>query len=172
MNLREEFDQIIRTYGYNVLVIKQEKKLRCSCWNEKRQEADRECPVCMGIGWNLEVQKHTIRGMDTSVPETYAFMKKTSDFGGLSVPGRQYFFRYNADITQGDLIVDVEWNGEKPVYKNGGIYEISHVTPNRFEKGELIYYSVFVKDQPVEKTIRGIRLVQINGITNYEIAEG
>lgn len=170
MNLREEFDQILVQYGYPILLIHQEKKLRCSCWNEKRQETDRECPICFGLGWTILVEKHTVRSQDTSVPETYAFMKRAGDFGGLSVPGRQYYFRYGTNLMVGDLIVDVEWNGNKPVYKGGGIYEISHINPNRFEKGELVYYTVYVKDQPVEKDIRGIRIVEVNGIKNYEIA--
>lgn len=171
MDLRYEFEQILLQYGHPILLVRQSKKLRCSCWNEKRQEADRECPICFGLGWNPIVEKHTIREVDTSVPETLAMIAQEGKFGGISVPGRQYYFKHDVSIIPGDLIVDVEWSKQgKPIYVGGGIYEISHLDPNRFEKGQLIFNTIYCKDQPVEKQIRGIRIANVNGITNYEIA--
>jgi hypothetical protein len=171
MDLRKEFDEILEKYGFNVLVVRSDRKLRCSCWNEKTQEADRECPVCFGKGWVPVVEKHTVRSMDTSVPETLAMLgQDSSKIGGLSIPGRVYYTRYNLLISATDLIVDVDWSSNgKPIYNGGGIYEVSHVDPKRFEKGELIYNKVYVKDEPVEKQVRGIRISNVNGIKNYEI---
>jgi hypothetical protein len=171
MDLRFEFEQILSQYGYPALVIRQNKKLRCSCWVEKRQEADRECPICYGLGWRPVVEKHTTREVDTSVPETLALIARDGKFGGMAVPGRQYYFNHNIQFQPGDLIVDVDWTEQgKPVYRGGGIYEISHIDPARFEHGQLIFNKVYVKDQPVEKQIRGIRIANVNGITSYEIA--
>ena len=171
MDLRKEFEEILSVYGYPVLVVRSEKKLRCSCWNEKRQEADRECPVCFGLGWNNVVEKHTTRESDTSVPETLALIAREGKFGGMSVPGRLYYFNHKIRFMPGDLIVDVEWTDQgKPYYTGKGVYEISHIDPARFERGQLIYNSVYCKDQPVEKNIRGIRIANVNGIVNYEIA--
>jgi hypothetical protein len=174
MDLRKEFDAILEQYGYPVLVVRSERKLRCSCWNEKTQEADRECPVCFGLGWTPIIEKHMTRSMDTSVPESLAMLgAETPSFGPISVPGRFYYMRYNALLRPTDLIVDVDWTDRgKPIYNGGGIYEVSHVDPKRFERGELIYNKVYVKDEPVEKQIRGIRIANANGIKNYEIMEG
>lgn len=171
MDLRHEFEQILKDYGYPTLVVRQDKKLRCSCWQEKRQEADRTCPVCFGLGWTTVVEKHTTREVDTSVPETLALIARDGKFGGMAVPGRQYYFNHHSQFAPGDLIVDVEWNEQgKPVYRGGGIYEISHVDPARFKRGELIFNKIYCKDTPIEKQVRGIRIVQVNGIINYEIA--
>jgi hypothetical protein len=171
MDLRYEFEQILVQYGYPVLVIRQDKKLRCSCWSEKRQEADRECPICFGLGWTPIVEKHTTREIDTSVPETLALIARDGKFGGMAVPGRQYYFKHSIQFQPGDLIVDVDWTEQgKPVYTGKGIYEVSHIDPNRFEHGQNIFNTIYCKDQPVQKQIRGIRIAQVNGITNYEIA--
>lgn len=171
MDLRYEFEQILAQYGYPVLVVRQNKKLRCSCWNEKRQEADRECPICFGLGWTPIVEKHTCRESDTSVPETLALIAREATFGRMSVPGRQYYFKHDTQFVAGDLIVDVDWTEDgKPVYTGRGIYEVSHVDSNRFERGQNIFNKVYCKDQPVEKNIRGIRIANVSGIINYEIA--
>jgi hypothetical protein len=174
MDLRKEFDAILEQYGYPVLVVRSERKVRCSCWNEKTQEATKECPVCFGLGWVPIVEKHMTRCVDTSVPESLAMLgAEKAPFGAISVPGRSYYMRYNAQLRPTDLIVDVEWNDRgKPIYNGGGIYEVSHVDPKRFERGELIYNKIYVRDTPVEKQIRGIRIANANGIKNYEIMEG
>lgn len=171
MNLRYEFEKILAEYGYPVLLVRSDRKMRCSCWNEKRQEADRECPVCFGLGFTPVVEKHTVRNVDTSVPETLAMLGQHGSLGRMAVPGRQYYFKHNAKVSPRDLIVDVDWSPTgKPVYSGRGIYEVSHVDPERFKHGEIIYQVVYVKDQPVEKQIRGIRITNMNGIVNYEIA--
>lgn len=171
MDLRYEFEQILTRYGYPTLVVRQSKRLRCSCWVEKRQEADRECPICFGLGWTPIVEKHTTREVDTSVPETLALISQDGKFGSMSVPGRQYYFRHDTVFQAGDLIVEVEWTLQgKPFYQGGGIYEISHIDKNRYERGENIFNKVYCKDQPVEKEIRGIRIANVKGIINYEIA--
>lgn len=171
MDVRLEFNKILAQYGYPVLVVRQNTKLRCSCWNEKRQESDRECPICFGLGFVPIVEKHTTRDADTQVPQTLPMITVDSKFGGMSVPGRQYFFQHDFPGSIMDLIVDVEWSETgKPVYNGGGIYQISHIDPQRFERGETVFRKVYVKDQPVEKSIRGIRIANVNGITNYEIA--
>jgi hypothetical protein len=172
MDLRKEFDTILEQYGFPVLVVRSDRKLRCSCWNEKTQEADRECPICFGLGYVPVVEKHMTRSTDTSVPESLAMLgSETPSFGAISVPGRVYYMRYNAILHPTDLIVDVDWTSTgRPVYNGGGIYEVSHVDPKKFERGQLIYNKVYVKDKPVEKEIRGIRIANANGIKNYEIA--
>lgn len=171
MDLRKEFDAILEEYGFPVLVVRSDRKLRCSCWSEKMQEADRECPVCFGLGWVPTVEKHMVRSMDSSVPETLAMIgQDMPPFGPIAIPGRIYYTRYNANLRPTDLIVDVDWTkGGKPLYSGGGIYEVSHIDPKRFDRGRLIYNKVYVKDEPVEKAIRGFRIANANGIKNYEI---
>ena len=171
MDLRYEFDQILAQYGYPVLLVRTDSRLRCSCWNEKTQEADRECPYCFGLGWVPIVEKHTIREEDTSVPESYPFIDKGTAAGPLAVPGRAYYMRHNVKVTIGSLIVEVDWSTTgKPIYNGGGIYEVSHIDPQRFQKGQIVFLKVYVKDRPIEKRIRGIRIASVNGIINYEIA--
>jgi hypothetical protein len=172
MNLRNEFAKILEKYGYPVLVVRQDKKLRCSCWSEKTQESDRKCPRCFGLGWNPIVEKYITRTEDMTVPETLARVTVTGSFGQIAVPSRAYFFQHNVKISEKDLIVDVEWSKTgKPIYNGGGIYEVSHVDGTlRLEKGETVFKKASCKDTPVQKNIRGIRIVQVNGIVNYELA--
>jgi hypothetical protein len=172
MNLKNEFDKILGKYGHPVLIVRQDKKLRCSCWNEKTQEADRQCPRCFGIGWNPIVEKHTVRTEDSISAQNLGRIGSTANFGQISVPSRSYYISSKAKVHIKDLMVDVDWTPSgKPVYSGGGIYEVTHVDESlRFENGEQIYKAVQCKDTPIQKNIRGIRIAQVNGIVNYELA--
>lgn len=172
MNLHHEFNKILDGYGYPVLVVRQNKKIRCSCFDEKTQEADRKCPVCFGLGWNPIVEKWMSRGEDVTIPESLARAPQQGTIGTMAVPSRQWFFQAELQAQPKDLVVDVDWSPTgKPIYSGRGIFEVSHVdTTLKFEKGEDIYRVVYCKDTPVNKDIRGIRIVEVNGIINYELA--
>lgn len=169
MDLRYEFDQILTQYGTDVLLVRGDRKIRCSCWSEKTQEGDRDCPICFGIGWNPIVEKHTIRFMETGMRNALAMIGEEAAFGQLNSDGRQYYFRYNVPVAIQNLIVEVDWSNGKPIYNGGGIFQVTMVVDNIFENGLVTYRKAFCKDQPIEKPIRGIRIANVNGIKNYEL---
>lgn len=170
MDLRSEFEQILVTYGTEVLIVRADTKVRCSCWNEKMQQSDRNCPICFGISWNPIVEKHTIRHMETGVRNSLAMIGQDGSLGQMNAPGRQYYMKHDAQVEVQSLIVEVDWSPTgKPIYNGGGIYQISLVDKKYFENGQVAYKKIFCKDQPIEKQIRGIRIANVNGIKNYEL---
>ena len=171
MNLKQEFAKILERYGYPVLIIRQDRKLRCSCWDEKTQEADRTCPVCFGLGWNPIVEKHQSRGEDNANPLALGALTQLTGPGNINVPSRKWFLYPNALVKAKDLVVSVEWVNNRPVYTGKGIYEITHVDDTMIlQNGEQVYKIAYCKDTPVNKSIRGIRIAESQGIINYELA--
>lgn len=171
--LRDDFEEILRDYGHNVLVVKQNKKLRCSCWNERNQEVTRTCPVCFGLGYVPVIEKHTVRERTMNMPETLARAITGEPFGEMIVNGKTFYCKYDIGLSLKDLFIDVEWSpGGKPIYNGGDILEVNYIEPKRFEGGQIAYVKVSTKDEPVHKDIRGIRIASANGIKNYEILGG
>lgn len=171
MNLKQEFEAILEEYGHYVLLVHSDKKTRCSCFDKKTQEADRECPVCFGLGYVPKIEAKLTREVDSTLPDSLIMIEKAGNFGGMSVPGRYYYLKADTSVREADLIVDVEWREDgRPYYANGGIYEVSHIDPNRFRNGEHIFYKVHCKIEPIEKQIRGLRITESSGVVNYEIA--
>jgi hypothetical protein len=172
MNMKNEFAKFLETYGFPVLVVRQSKRLRCTCWNEKTQEGDRNCPFCFGLGWNPIVEKHITKNEDMTIPATLTNTPITGSFGQIAIGNRAYYFAPNCAIEQKDLIVETEWNDRgKPVYNGGGIYEVVHSDETqKAESGIQVYKRVYSQDTPIQKNIRGIRIAQVNGITTYQLA--
>jgi len=171
IDLKKEFESILKHYGHDVLVIRSDKKLRCSCYNEVTLEADRKCPICFGIGWSYTAERHTCRSETASVEETLTRAISSKVLGSVVSEGRKYFFKPNMAAKEKDYIVSVDWNQfGKPIYKDGGVWEINNVDRNlKLGQGEDVFKIVYTSENPVESHIRGIRMAEVNGILQYQV---
>lgn len=167
-----EFNLILQDYGHPVLLLRQTTKIRCSCYDAVTQTADRKCPYCFGLGTVPVAEKHLTRDVDMRIPDSLPYIGNMQLFGELAVGARSYFFKKDVKVKENDLIIDVEWNGNLPIYTGGYILEVSHIDPQRFRNGEIAFQKVYVKDQPVQKSIRGFKIIQAFGATSFQIAEG
>jgi hypothetical protein len=168
--LKDDFEGILRDFGHNVLVVKQNKQLRCSCWSEKNQETSRECPVCFGIGYVPVIEKHTTRAQIMAIPQSLPRAVEGLAMGDLISSAKAYYFKSDAGVTISDLIVEVDWSPTgKPIYNGGEISEANFIDSKRFEQGAFTYHKIYVAGEPILRDIRGIRIANVNGIKNYEV---
>lgn len=168
--LRDEFEGILKDFGHNVLVVRQDTKLRCSCWSEKNQESPRDCPVCFGLGTVPVIEKHTVRSVVTSIPQTLPRALSDLTIGDMSSSAKAFFFKPDAKLTLGDLILEVDWSeAGKPIYSDGELLEINSIDVKRFEMGTPTYKKVYCEGRPIESNIRSVRITNVNGIKNFEI---
>ena len=170
MKLKKDFERIIEDYGNYSLVIREGSRIPCDCLDEKTHEYSRECDFCFGLGNIPIIEKHKTRNMDTSVPETLAMLGTAGSFGDLAVPGRVYYMKTDCAIQRNDLIMEVDWDGDTPIYNGTGLYEISHYNDLRFLNGEKTFKKVYTKDKPVKKQIRAIKILNTYKGTEYRIA--
>mgnify|MGYP005753421057 FL=1 len=171
-SLRKEFYNILEEYGHGVLLLRQKRQVRCSCFDEKTQSADRECPFCFGLGWVPVIERHTVREQESVIPETLPMIAQQKGFGEMAVGARAYYFLPDVELEQNDLIMDVGWYKDIPVMKEGKIWEVSYVDVFRFENGEAIFKKVYVKSEPVEMEVRGFNILKKDGVMSYEIRGG
>lgn len=172
INLAKEFETILKEYGHDVLVLRVEKKKRCSCYNEVTLEASRTCPACFGLGWSYIAERHSCRAEDASVEESLVRALKGNIIGNIITGGRKYFFLPNMKAKAKDLVVEVEWDRfGRPKYKDGGVWEINHTDENlKLGQGKEVYKAVYLSETPVHSKIRGIRMTEVNGILQYQVA--
>ena len=106
------------------------------------------------------------------VPDSLPYISNMQLYGELAVGSRSYFFKKDVAVKEKDLIVEVDWVNGSPTYNGGYIFEVSHIDPQRFLNGEIVFQKVYVKDQPVQKSIRGIKIIEAYGNTRFQLAEG
>ena len=172
INLAKEFKTILEEYGHDVLVLRVEKKKRCSCYNEVTIEANRTCPVCFGLGWSYIAERHSCRSEEGTIEESLVRAVKDNIIGSVISTGRKYFFLPNMQANEKDLIIEVEWDRfGRPKYKDGGIWEINSVDRNlKLGQGKDVYKAVYTSETPVHSRIRGIRIAEVDGIIQYQVA--
>lgn len=171
-NLEITFQKIMREYGHDVLVVHNDINEICSCYDPVTSSPSRNCPYCFGTGKVSQIKKYRTRYVDASVPESNVFLNTPQDYGPISVGAKTYFFYKDKKLKVGDLIVEVEWDSSKPLYNDDAIYEISHIEKIRYLNGKVVYYRAYVKEQPINKEIRGIQIVSRAGDVQYQLAEG
>lgn len=171
MDLAREFENILRDFGHDVLVLRTDRKLFCSCYNEVTQEASRECPICLGLGWTFTAERHTTRSQEAIGSTQLARVLNDTGIGSVAVSDRKYFFLPNMKAVEKDLIVEVEWDDfGRPTYTDGGIWAITNVVKSKnLGKGKEVYKTYYASETPVRSKIRGIRISELNGIKQYNI---
>lgn len=172
MNLKKELDDILEKYGRDVLVIRQDKKKRCVCYDEVNKEARRDCPFCLGLGYVYTAEKHRTRAMDTNVSETLSRLIKGTSIGGTRSSARKYYFKSEMSADIQDLVVEVDWDEfNRPTYNGKGIWGINSIDYNMHLNNESnVFKVVHVSEQIVRSRIRGINITEANGIREYQIA--
>lgn len=164
MGMRQDFNQILEEFGHDVLVASQSKQIRCSCWNERNEEADGDCPVCLGTGWTMQVRKVRTRRSNGQVA------MDRSQIGTYLETDSRFFFPAEVHLAPGDLIVETEWSvSGHPVYRNSPVWEVIQSVPERWRGGDIIYYRTTVDNESTNRSIKGVRVTSRFDTAQYEL---
>lgn len=171
MNLANEFKQILEDFGTDILLLRKENKLHCSCFNEVTQEASRDCPICLGLGWMYSAERHTVRIETASSSPALTKLLVNQGIGDVIVADRKFYCLPTIKATEKDLIIEVEWDRfNKPIYNNQGLWSITNDDNNRtLGQGKDVFKVYYASDTPVRSKIRGIRVSEVNGIKKYNV---
>lgn len=167
LNLRQEIEKMIEETGHYVLLQRTSRKIRCSCWNEKNQEADPNCVYCLGKGWVSRIERHKVRRQTAvnviSLPNNI----QQTPIGQLSTDTRLFFFKHDTMPKKGDIIMEVGWKGQRPTHLIAA-HEISHADDMREQRGRIEFFQVTTKEKSIATPIRAFEVRRMGPVRNYE----
>lgn len=170
MNLANEFNKILEEYGRDVLLLRNERKLYCECYNEVTQEANRNCPLCLGLGFSFVAERQRMRSESAIAAIQLPNSLKGVSIGEIATGTRQYFLKPNIPLNEKDMIIEVNWDEfGRPSYNGNGMWRISHVDKNQMLGDQEIYRVCYANETPVRANIRSIRISELNGIKQYNV---
>lgn len=180
MDLRREFDQILKDHGYYVILQRTSRKIRCQwvdprtsspCWNERAQEANSKCPQCLGSGWVTRAERHLIRRDNASQVVSLPGVTKQMEPGRIWTPANNFYFRHDAFPQIGDLIFEVGWNGPTPA-NVVAVHLINHAEPNRGDRGRIEFFSAATRQVTLDKRYRESIVRRFGAVPLYELSGG
>ena len=171
MSLKNEFDNILKQYGHDVLLISQ-TNIRCTCYDALTGSTNRKCPYCFGTSYIPKITKEITREEDSNISSSLSMISDFQTFGEMIVTGRYYFFKNDVEVKANDLILDVDWKGNRPIHVGRPVLKVSHVDRKRFINGEVVFQKVYTKTQPILRDIRAIHIIEKYNQTYYYLSEG
>lgn len=122
LDLRKEFDGILSEFGYDVILLHNDKRIKCpSCWSSTNKEPLSDCPVCLGTGYAYRVSKKRVRSAPLVVSGGGASNTINSImYNATNGPAAQrfdvdvFYFPYDTEIGVNDYILRVVWSGGLP----------------------------------------------------------
>lgn len=180
MDLRKEFDKILAEYGFPVILQRTSRKIHCRwvdpvtgkpCWDERAQEGNPKCPICLGSGWVTRVERHMVRRDNASQIVTLPGSTMIAEPGRLWTPANNFYFRHDVHPQVGDLIFEVGWNRNRPVSLIA-VHLIQHSEPNRGDRGRIEFYQAATRLVTLDKQYREGIIRSFGAVPTYTLVGG
>jgi len=171
IDFRVEFEEFMKDYGYPVLLQRAGRKIRCRCWSEKHQEADSDCPICMGVGWVSRIERHTLRDTSAVQPIARTGMAQMTEVGKMWVDAKTFYMRHDSHPKVGDYIYEVGWTSAQRPSHLMHTYRINDAIAIRGDGGRIEYWAVSGKSETTNMDKQNIIVRAIGPIQNYELVQ-
>jgi hypothetical protein len=144
-DLREDFKKLFDQYSHNVVYIRRDTRFRCDCYSERSGEARSDCPKCFGTSYVVLIEKQRTRRNIVSVPETNINVRRSTEFGILTPKAYTYYFEHHVNPSDGDLILEVEWDSNGLPVRILQKHLISVAEPKFGLNGRVEFWQVYCK---------------------------
>jgi len=169
IDLRYEMKHILKEYGHQVLLQRTSRRIRCSCWSELYQEADKSCLLCGGTGWIIRIEKHIARGHDASLAVSKPDRVEDSRIGDIHTAAHVFYFEWNVHPRVKDMIYEVGWDKfGKPVNLIKA-HEINNIQMERGDGGRTEFYVAYTKLSTVNLDMQNIIVQNIRIAPNNRL---
>lgn len=153
IDIRAELTELMRANSYEVLVQRTSRKIRCKCFNEKYQESDSKCPMCLGLGWLFKFEKVKTFKQDIRAAIGNAII--STDIGRLTNENQTFFFEHNCEMNEGDYIWEVAWKNGMPI-SLVNLFKIEAILDKRGDNGRVEFKVVIAKKESIDKDFKNM----------------
>lgn len=122
IDLRRELADILDSYGYDVVVLRCDRRVKCACWSPSYREPSTDCDTCLGTGYVYTARRCRTRSSPilvspASVPASLAGMiyQQTSGPAARRFEMEVFYFPHDVSLGVNDYVLRVRWSGSAPV---------------------------------------------------------
>lgn len=121
-----KIQNIIDRFAYEMYFIKRNTDIKCTCITHETDQANVDCPKCLGTGFKVTIRKIKAAAQETKLPPTL----RNDKF----LVARAFFVAADIKTEKGDLIIDkdtpymildkqelISFEGTNPITKVDGV---------------------------------------------------
>ncbi|WP_067924175.1 hypothetical protein [Alicyclobacillus shizuokensis] len=143
-DIRQIIGQLFDRFSYKIVYVRRNRKFKCTCYSERSGEGDPSCPKCFGTGNVVTIETVRTRRRFQTIPETLPGAGKYTSAGTFSIQAYVYYFEAGTNPQMGDLILEVDWDQDKPIGVREKLYISTIQTMQEFE-GNPAFYQVYAR---------------------------
>lgn len=146
IDLRRELGLLDEAFSIEILYIRNNKFVRCNCFNDLEKTGNPECQKCFGSGYFASIQK--FKAIESSV-SAYSSSNETKpqSIGAVDYKEEVYYLDYKIAPKQRDYILKVTWKDGYPI-DVVQVLEIANIYEMRGDNGRMEVYGAHITNKP------------------------
>lgn len=170
IDLRKQLDSLDDSFSIDVLYIRNNKFVRCSCFDDVEKTGDTNCKRCFGSGYFASVQK--FRTIESSTGPYGGNNKiQVHPIGAIDRKEEVCYFDYSVLPKERDFVLKVSWKNGKPVDVLK-VLEVSGIYEMRGDSGRMEVYGAVVTNRPDSVTKFNTMLKGFSNKALYVLGKG
>ena len=146
VDLRSEFNGLLKEFGINVLYVNNCKFVRCTCFNDLNKTGDPNCKKCFGTGHFASVTKIPVIESSNSPYSTTNGIRNLP-IGTTDQKDEIYYIQHQYNPKERDMILKVTWDKKGNPVDILKVLEITNVWEHRGDAGRLELFACSVNDR-------------------------
>lgn len=169
IDLRAEFDEWLEDYGFDILLQRAKRRIRCRCRSKNYQGDSSKCRICGGVGWVSRIERHKVRRESAVQIVSRPSMAEQTPLGHKWTDAQMFYMRHDVHPAPGDVIYEVGWKNGKPT-NIIQTYRVNDINSMRGDNGRIEFWNAATKaDTIASAEMKQILVRSIGATKNYEI---
>jgi hypothetical protein len=145
-----------------VLLVREDTKIRCTCYNDLEHSYDIKCQICVGTGWIPALEKHHAYYQSSGTPSQLPRLLDVQEPAVINSNARMFYFYANATVNEGDTIVILRFNERNiPLFETMEFFTVNHTEPKFDENGIYVYTKAAAEKAPIEAKSRSVAIYNL-----------
>lgn len=166
IDLRHEINGLANAFSINVLYIRNNKFVKCKCFNDLNKTGDSNCPICGGTGFFNSIQMIPAIESSNSPYSSNNSIDKLR-IGAVDQKEEIYYIQQQYTPKERDFVVKVTWdkfNNPIDVIK---VLELKNIWDTRGDNGRTEFFACLTNNRPdlvskVNKTLKALPQKAVN----------
>ena len=146
IDLRHETQILTEEFGIDVLYVRNNKFVKCKCFDDLNKTGDTKCPLCHGSGYFNSIQMiPAIESSNSPYSSTNSIAKLK--IGVTDQKNEIYYIKQQYNPKERDFVVKVTWDKDKNPIDVVKVLELVNIWDTRGDNGRTEFFACLTNNR-------------------------